>query len=214
MSKKPKAERVVAFRYPYVRVQDYDGMPVYTVPSPHPDGRFSFKLLLIGCGIIAAAFALMVVISKIGGSDGWQMAVILAGLSIGGMVIFIAFDPGHVYLRFDSRDLSLWVDDERYDLRDIEAFTVEPHPRANSPKTQKFRHRVCVFAHSGPMAVNKIMLAEVKNNDEKGQAPAVRAAVDWCSHQIWDAHRQADHAPVPETTNEKPKDEGDWPLSG
>jgi len=213
MSKKPKAKRVEGFQYPYVRVQDYGGMPVYTVPSPHPDGRFSFKLLLIGCAIIAATLAVMVAFEAIL-NDGWLLLILLPGLTAGGTFLFVAFDPGHVYLRFDSRDLSLWVDNVRYDLRDIEAFTVEPHPRANSPKTQKFRHRVCVFAHSGPMAVNKIMLAEVKNNDEKGQAPAVRAAVDWCSHQIWDAYRQADHAPVQDASQEKPKDEGDWPLSG
>jgi hypothetical protein len=213
MSKHPKAKLVEGFRYPYVRVQDYGGMPVYTVPSPHPHGRFSFRLLLIGCAIIAATLAVMFTFDAIL-DDGWLLLILLLGFTASSMFLYVAFDPGHVYLRFDSRDLSLWVDNVRYDLTEIEAFTVEPHPRANSPKTQNYRHRVCVFAHSGPMAVNKIMLAEVKDNDEKGQAPAVRAAVDWCSRQIWDAHRQADHTPVPETTNEKPKDEGDWPLSG
>jgi hypothetical protein len=224
MSKEPKMQRVESFRYPRVFMQNYDGMPVYTITSPFIIVTSSAKGIIFGALAFLISYILVTGLSD-WVPDSWESNIFVAGMLVFFAGPLISFFCSTRNLRFDSRDLSLSAGGYRYALTDIEAFTVEPHARARSPRTAKFRHTVSVLAYSGPLGVNKTTLAEVSNNDEHGHAAAIRAAVDWCGREVWDAHRQAGNTPAesphadaddtaPEATKEKQKDEGDWPLSG
>ena len=197
-------------------------MPVYTITSQFIVVTSSAKGIVFGALAFLISYTLATGLSD-WVPDSWEGNIFMAGMLLFFAGPVISFFCSTRNLRFDSRDLSLSAGGYRYALTDIEAFTVEPHARARSPRTTKFRHTVNVLAYSGPLGVNKITLAEVPNNDEHGHAAAIRAAVDWCGREVWEAHRQAGNTPVespeaddtaPEATKEKQKDEGDWPLSG
>jgi hypothetical protein len=213
MSKQPKMLRVEGFNNPYVFRQDYDGMPVYTVTSPFIVPHHEIIWALFGMIVIVLTMVLTQEFTQ-WVPKTWRASVLVIGMFIGIASIFISYLRSPREVRLDSRDLSMKVVGKRYYLADIGNFSAEPHPRARSPRTEKFRHTVSVLAHSGPLGVNKIMLAEVPNNDEHGDAAAIRNAVDWCGREVWDAHRKAGETHMQDETTEKPKGEGDWPLSG
>lgn len=208
---------VPEFQYPLVYVKMHDGMPVYSFKTPMA-GRGSTILQLVMTFLAMVVFHWAMENTQGWLNDGWRGGFVLGSLGFATFMLMKAATPKRAWIEIDSRDLTLKFGGKRHDLTAFEAFTVEPHPFSQNPRRQSYRNWKCVFGRYGPMGGHKMTLAELRDGDENGEAGLIRAALDWCGQKVWDAHRQAEAAPVQtvELKQEpKPASKADeWPLDG
>lgn len=208
---------VPEFQYPLVYVKMYDGMPIYSFKTPMA-GRGSTISQLVMTFIAMVVFGWSMENTQGWLEDGWRHVFVLGSFAFATFMLMKAATPKHAWIEIDSRDLTLKFSGKRHDLKAFEAFTVGPHPLSQNPRRQSYRNWKCVFGRYGPMGSHKMILAEQKNGDERGETGLIRAALDWCGKKAWEAHRQAEPAPVQEAPPEQePKPAaktGDWPLDG
>jgi len=208
---------VPEFQYPLVYVKMYDGMPLYSFKTPMA-GRGSTILQLLMTVLAMYVFHLAMENTHGWLDEGWRGGLVLGSLGFGTFMLMKALKPKCARIVIDSRDLTLKFDGKRHDLTTFEAFEVAPHPLSQNPRRQSYRSWKGVFGRYGPMGSHKMILAELRDGDEHGEAGLIRAAFQWCGEKAWEAHRQADPVPAQEVGPEqepKPATRADeWPLDG